>query len=157
MTILCPIAMFLISWQFAFVCFSGIILVGAFNLISHRILLKRFIRSHNYKEKLFENTINSFQTAVGVFNQNANEFDNLNDKLFMSDKIGAIRYGFSRFMHMGAMILYRVLIGVYGGHLFQNSIKVPPSLDSNFKNAAMTSWEITAFLLFMAELYVNST
>jgi ABC-type transport system involved in cytochrome bd biosynthesis fused ATPase/permease subunit len=34
MTILCPVAMFYISWQFAVVCFGGLILLALFNQVS---------------------------------------------------------------------------------------------------------------------------
>ena len=52
MSAFCPLAMFYICWQFSVVCFGGMILLVFFNLMSTRILQKRFYRSHDYKDKL---------------------------------------------------------------------------------------------------------
>jgi ABC-type multidrug transport system fused ATPase/permease subunit len=123
MTVFCPLAMFYICWQLAVVCFGGLILLVFFNLVSTRILQKRFYRSHDYKEKLTSIVQESFQTAQSVFNTNANEFDKYNEKLFRSDEIGSnVWYGLSRFIHQGAVFGYRIGIALYTGLLYENSL-----------------------------------
>jgi len=85
----------------------------------------------------------------------SNEFDNQNEKVFRYDRGSALCYGFSRFVYLAFVCLYRAGLIWYTYLLYQNYCD--NSANTNFANARLGVAGILGFTLYFVLLYVNFT
>ena len=79
----------------------------------------------------------SYQNKLNTFRQKANDFDEKNEEIFAKEKSGIVKFGFGRFLLLGAMISFKCSFVLYTKFMYFNALEVPPTSNDSFTSANM--------------------